>query len=184
MRNAPDTEFKVHSLLLLFSRAFFVYPLLFCSLQYIYESLYHSYSSVCLCHLQRQLEYYSLFSSRSRRQFTLTDSISTMVLLVILARWSCVTLYKTANIKSGGSLGRTKPWSLRWRLGQSAEGRMYRRCCRSASWQSLCSLHGRQRERGEGRPDGGRKRIRRRETGMGRSQGQREQVPSKVPKKV
>ena len=29
MRNAPDTEFKVHSLLLLFSRAFYVYPLYF-----------------------------------------------------------------------------------------------------------------------------------------------------------
>ena len=60
MRNAPDTEFKVHSLLLLFSRAFYVYPLLFCSLQYIYESLYRSYPSVCLCRLQRQPESYSL----------------------------------------------------------------------------------------------------------------------------
>ena len=40
MHHAPDTEFKVHSLLLLFPRAFFVYPLLFRSLQYIYESLY------------------------------------------------------------------------------------------------------------------------------------------------
>ena len=63
MRNAPDTEFKVHSLLLLFSRAFYVYPLLFRSLQYIYESLYCSYPSVCLCRLQRQPESYSLSCS-------------------------------------------------------------------------------------------------------------------------
>ena len=60
MRNAPDTEFTVHFLLLLFSRAFYVYPLLFRSLQYIYESLYHSYPSICLCYLQRQPESYSL----------------------------------------------------------------------------------------------------------------------------
>ena len=60
MRNTPDTEFKVHSLLLLFSRAFYVYPLLFRSLQYIYESLYRSYPSVCLCRFQRQPESYSL----------------------------------------------------------------------------------------------------------------------------
>ena len=60
MRNAPDTEFKVHSLLLLLSRAFYVYPLLFRSLRYIYESLYRSYPSVCLCRLQRQPESYSL----------------------------------------------------------------------------------------------------------------------------
>ena len=56
MHNAPDTEFKVHSLLLLFPRAFFVYPLVFRSLQYIYESLYRSYPSVCLWTSQRQPE--------------------------------------------------------------------------------------------------------------------------------
>ena len=56
-------EFKVHSLLLLFSRAFYVYLLLFRSLQYIYESLYCSYPSVCLCRLQRQPESYSLSCS-------------------------------------------------------------------------------------------------------------------------
>ena len=50
----------VHFLLLLFSRAFYVYPLLFCSLQYIYESLYRSYPSVCLCRIQRQPESHSL----------------------------------------------------------------------------------------------------------------------------
>ena len=49
-------EFKVHSLLLLFSRAFYVYLLLFRSLQYIYQSLYRSYPSVCLCTSQRQPE--------------------------------------------------------------------------------------------------------------------------------
>ena len=53
-------EFKVHSLLLLFSRAFYVYLLLFRSLQYIYQSLYSSYPSVCLCRSQRQPESYSL----------------------------------------------------------------------------------------------------------------------------
>ena len=63
MRNAPDTEFKVHSLLLLFSRTFYVYPLLFRSLQYIYESLHRRYPSVCLCRLQRQSESYSLSCS-------------------------------------------------------------------------------------------------------------------------
>ena len=63
MRNAPDTEYKVHSLLLLFSRAFYVYPLLFRSLQYIYESLYRSYPSGCLCRIQRQPESYSLSCS-------------------------------------------------------------------------------------------------------------------------
>ena len=35
-------------------------PILYLSLQYIYESLYRSYPSVCLCYLQRQPESHSL----------------------------------------------------------------------------------------------------------------------------
>ena len=68
-----------------------------------------------------------------------------------------------------------------WRLGQSAEGHTYRRCCRNASWQSLCRLHGRQKECGEGGPDGRGKRIRRRDTGM--KPGPRATSTIKVSKK-
>jgi len=43
----PISGFKVHSLSLLFFRVFCLYPILFCSLQYIYKDMYHSYPSVC-----------------------------------------------------------------------------------------------------------------------------------------
>ena len=43
----PISRFKVHSLSLLFFGVFCLYPILFCSLQYIYKDMYHSYPSVC-----------------------------------------------------------------------------------------------------------------------------------------
>jgi len=43
----PISGFKVHSLSLLFFGVFCLYPILFCSLQYIYKDMYHSYPSVC-----------------------------------------------------------------------------------------------------------------------------------------
>jgi len=43
----PISGFKVHSLSLLFFGVFCLYPILFCSLQYIYKDMYHSYPLVC-----------------------------------------------------------------------------------------------------------------------------------------
>jgi len=40
---------------------FYVYPLLFCSLQCIYKDMYCSYLSVCLWNFQRHLEILSLY---------------------------------------------------------------------------------------------------------------------------
>jgi len=42
---SPDSSFKVHSPSLLFFGAFRLYLISFCSPQYIYENLYHSYLS-------------------------------------------------------------------------------------------------------------------------------------------
>ena len=48
------------------------YPLLFCSLQYIYQDLYCSYFSACRWNLQRQLEILSPISSWSCKHIGLT----------------------------------------------------------------------------------------------------------------
>jgi len=66
LRNVPDLRIQGTFLYLLFFRPFYFYPLSFCSLQYIYENLYHSYPSVCLCNPQRQPEILFLTFSWSR----------------------------------------------------------------------------------------------------------------------
>jgi hypothetical protein len=64
MRNAPDLRiqgtFPIFIVFVHSSGVFYLYLLSFCSLQYIYEDLYRSYSSVCLWNPQRQPEILSL----------------------------------------------------------------------------------------------------------------------------